>query len=402
MPPQPQAMGAIPLVLHAQLAGLRARHNVTLVTIIDGPGEAAAVQRLRADGVAVHAVQLFESAGVARWKRRWRLADTWLRGRYPWRTAWFWAPHLQPLLDQVFAAQTFDIVHVEDNAMGFYRYASNTPVVLTEHEVRQPRPIPWRSLSQARSRKQIIHELDWQRWTVYQRRVWGRFARIQTFTAHDAAALRGIAPELASRVRVNPFGIDLPHVPTFAHGEEPDTLLFVGNFTHYPNVDAALWLGREIMPRLRAIRSGACLNIVGIAAPDTVQALACDDIAVLGAVPEIEPYMARAAVVLAPVRVGGGMRMKVLQAMATAKAVVTTTRGAEGLALFGAPPLLHADDATEFARAIATLLDAADLRQELGQQARAFVATHYTPEANTRRVEQMYAELLRDQPHVSR
>jgi glycosyltransferase involved in cell wall biosynthesis len=172
-------------------------------------------------------------------------------------------------------------------------------------------------------------------------------------------------------------------------------VLFVGNFTHPPNVDAALWLGQEIMPVLRCLAPGVHLSLVGIYPPASVQALAGADIEVTGHVPAIEPWFAEAAVVLAPLRIGGGMRMKVLQAMAMGKAVVTTPRGAEGLAVAGCPPpLIAAEGGEAIAAATATLLAAPESRHALGEQARAFVQAHFSATAHVDRLEAIYAELL--------
>ena len=395
MPPQPQAPGAIPLVLHAQLAGLAPHHKLTLVTIVgDDPAEAAAVERLRESGVEVHAARLIEPAGLRRWQRRWRLASDWLGGRYPWRTAWFRAPQAQRILDRLLAERRFDLVQVEDSAAGAYRYRTQVPVVFTEYEVRRPRPIDWSARSRASLLRWALGEADWRRWPRYHTAVWRRFDRIQVFSPRDAGAIAAIAPELADRVRVNPFSVELGAAADPGR-EEHGALLFVGNFTHAPNVDAALWLGREIMPLLRARSPGVRLTIVGICPPEAVRALACDDIVVTGPVPEIEPFVERAAVVLAPLRIGGGMRMKVLHSMGLGKAVVTTLRGAEGLAVDGRrPPLALAEDAEGIAGAAAALLAADDERRALGRAARAFVAEHHSPSAYVRRLEALYAELL--------
>jgi glycosyltransferase involved in cell wall biosynthesis len=115
-------------------------------------------------------------------------------------------------------------------------------------------------------------------------------------------------------------------------------------------------------------------------------------------VPEIEPWLERAALVLAPLRIGGGMRMKVLQAMAMGKAVVTTSRGAAGLAAGGqAPPLAVADDVEGMVAAAAALLADPAGRQALGRQARAHVTQHFSPQAHVRRLESIYARLLAPQ-----
>jgi len=394
MPPQPQAPGAIPLVLYAQLIGLMARHDVTLVTVA-GPdrSEWTALDRLQVMGIDVQAVRRSEPSGLLLWQRRWRWASTWLKGKVPWRTIWFWESQVQQILNRLLAERSFDLVIVEDNAMGIYQYKTSTPMIFTEHEVRRPRPINWHAGSMSNWLRWAFGEADWQRWRRYQSSVWSRFDRIQVFTRRDAQAVVALAPELGERVRVNPFGVDLPALLD-ADLEEPGHVLFVGNFTHLPNVDAALWLGSAIMPALRKCSPGVRLTLVGIYPPKSVQALACDDILVIGAVPEIEPYFARAAVVIAPLRIGGGMRMKVLQAMALGKAIVTTSRGADGLMIGDQPPpLIIAEGEEAIAEATASLLAAGDMRRSLGRQACTFVAENFSARAYALRIEASYVEL---------
>jgi glycosyltransferase involved in cell wall biosynthesis len=395
MPPRPEAPGAIPLVLHAQVAGLRERHELTVVTLAGHePGELEAAEELQQSGVDVHVVDARAPHGIARWRRRRRLAGTWARGRYPWRTVWFADPGVQETIDRLARSRDFDVAAVEDNAMGVFRFPASLPTVLTEHEVRQPRRIDWRCGAPARWPGWGFRELDWRRWPSYERSVWPRFDRVQVFTERDARSLVEVAPELRARVCVTPFGIELPERADPAR-EEAGTLLFVGNFTHPPNVDAACWLAREILPRIRGRRSGARLLLVGGDAPEQVRGLAGPDVTVVGEVPTIAPRLEAAAVVVAPIRTGGGMRMKVLHALAAGKAVVTTTRGAEGLALHGAePPLVVADDADGFAAAAAAFLDDAGRRRALGERARAFAAEHCSAEAYGRRLEAVYEELV--------
>jgi polysaccharide biosynthesis protein PslH len=192
---------------------------------------------------------------------------------------------------------------------------------------------------------------------------------------------------------VTPFGVELPSRSSRAR-EQPGTLVFVGDFSHPPNVDAACWLAGEIMPRLRPTHR-ARLLLVGGNPSGKVRALAADDIEVVGQVPTIDPYLDAAAIVLAPVRTGRGMRMKVLRALAAGKAVVTTSRGTEGFTLAGEDlPLVVADDPAAIARATAMLLDDEDKRWNLGHRARAFVAEHYSADAYGRRLESVYEEAV--------
>jgi polysaccharide biosynthesis protein PslH len=394
MPPQPQATGAIPVVLHAQLTGLQKRHHVTLVTVAgQEPGEKQAVQDLRENGIDVHAVVRQDLSGWRRWQRRWRMGSTWLTRQIPWRSIWFWEPDLQRILNHLFASREFDLVIVEDNSMGIYNFPTTAPVLFTEHEVRRPRPVDWNIKNYRSIAAWAFSEVDWKRWPSYLRKTWRKFDHIQVFSTRDADAIQEMEPSLVQQVSVNPFGIVLPE-PTRQERENPMRLLFVGNYTHPPNVDAALWLGKEIMPRLLVLCPEVRLILVGIYPPPEILQLESDSIQVTGPVEDILPFMEEAAVVLAPVRIGGGMRMKVLHAMAMGKAVITTPRGAEGLDIWGkTPPIVIANHAEEFAQEAAFLLNNAGDRYALGKAARTFVAEHFSPQAYARRIEETYAHL---------
>jgi len=393
MPPYRTATLAVPRVLHAQLSGLtELGHDVT-VAAVAGPEDAEleAVERLRADGVDIHAVCREEPWGVDRWRRRWRLATGWLRWDQPWRTVWFHEARLQQIVRRLGAERSFDVISVEDNAMGIYDYGSSAPAVLTEHEVRRPRPFRLPTELSRDWPRRLAGELDWQRWPEYERRVWSRFPVIQTFTQRDADSIRAVAPDVRALLRVNPFGLDLPDPLEPAPAASKD-IVFVGNFIHHPNVDAALWLGSEIMPRLRRLGAGARLTVVGPWAPSSVTALACDDIRVTGKVADVRPFLEAAAVVLAPIRVGGGMRMKVLEALALGKAVVTTRRGAEGLEELGDLPLVVSETPDDVAAETARLLVDPEARARLGRAAREFAVEHFSARAYARRLEHVYAE----------
>ncbi|MFN8473391.1 MAG: glycosyltransferase family 4 protein [Anaerolineae bacterium] len=402
-PPDTQPTNSVPLVVYAQLRGLAARHEVTLVTADDAPEpESDAISRLRHLGVDVHIARPQPDERRRRWERRRRLARLWLCGRYPFRTVWYWEPELQRLIDRLLSERHFDIVTAEDNAMGVYRYGAAQPTVLTEMEVRRPRPIDWRAILRHRRRATVFNEIDWQRWRWYQPHVWRRFDCVQVFTARDVEAIQRIDPSLAGRVRVNPFGIEMPPAAD-PRSEQDDSLVFVGGFSHWPNVDAALWLAQSIMPQLRARRSGVRLVLVGSYPPPEIQALASEDVIVTGYVPSVESFLERAAVVLAPVRVGGGMRMKVLQAMALGKAVITTPLGAEGLTLAGErPPLVMADADEGIVEAAAGLLAGREQREALGRAARAFVDRHFSVQAYARRLEAIYGEVIETHRQVER
>jgi glycosyltransferase involved in cell wall biosynthesis len=395
--------------LYAELVGLLSRHAVTLVTVAgQEPGEQEAVDRLSQEGVDVQAVRRTTPSSLNRWRRRWRMGSAWLRGYYPWRTIWFWEPELQAILDRLLSSGSYDLVIAEDSAMGIYNFQPGTASLFTEHEVRRPRRVKWRFWKQGgrftphRLLGWLFGEMDWVRWRRYQPDVWRKFDRVQVFTRRDAQAIERQAPDLAGSVEVNPFGIELPEPADPARMQEKE-IVFVGNYAHQPNVDAALWLGGEIMPQIRQACPAVHLTLVGIYPPAEVLALAGQDITVTGAVPSIRPYLERAAVVLAPVRIGGGMRVKVLKAMSLGKAVVTTPRGADGLEVAGClPPVEIADDAPEFARLAGQLLSDRPARLELGQRAREYVVNYFSPQAYAGRIEAIYEHIRQEKDRAGK
>jgi polysaccharide biosynthesis protein PslH len=402
VPPQADGAGAIPVLLHAELLGLREMHEVTLVTALgDEPGEEEAVARLREE-VEVHvADRRRPPPGRRRRRRQLRMAASWARGRWPWRTVWFADPGIQRILDCIGAAPRFDLVAVEDSAMSVIRYPARVPTVFTHHEVLCPRRVDWRPGPPAGWPSRAFGELDWRRWAGFQRRAWSRFDRVQVFSRRDAESIAAMAPDAAPRVRVNPFGMVLPPAAD-PDREIPGTVLFVGNFAHPPNRDAAIWLAREIMPAVRSARPEARLRIVGTAPPAEVRELAGPEVELVADAPSVLPYLEEAAVVIAPVRTGGGMRMKVLQAIGAGKAVVTTRRGTEGYTDFGEePPLAVADNEADIAAATSALLGDARRRRELGVRARDFAERHHSPRAWAQRLTAVYEEARSDRPEES-
>jgi polysaccharide biosynthesis protein PslH len=149
------------------------------------------------------------------------------------------------------------------------------------------------------------------------------------------------------------------------------------------------------MPLVLEQHPQARLSIIGADVPESVRTRATNAIDVVGQVTDVEPYMTSAAVVVAPVRAGGGMRLKVLQAMAAARPVVTTTRGAAGVwNPPSAPTLLVADDAAGIAAHVSSLLESAAARNALGARAHDAVVKHHRWDQFAERLHAIYDEVL--------
>ena len=199
----------------------------------------------------------------------------------------------------------------------------------------------------------------------------------------DAAALRRLAPD--KEIDVVPNGVDTQaYAPSAARAAGDCAtaatvdLVFTGKMDYRPNVDAALWFADEILPRVRAQVPNARFVVVGQNPHSRLQPLARRAAVWLtGQVDDIRPYVAGACVYVAPLRMGGGTRLKVLQAMAMAKPIVSTTLGCNGIQAQDGREALLADSPQNFAAAVVRLTRDEALRRELGAHARALAVARY-------------------------
>ncbi len=180
-------------------------------------------------------------------------------------------------------------------------------------------------------------------------------------------------------VRVVPNGVDLAAFAYVEDGRPAARLVFAGNLGYFPNVDAATFLVRDVLPRVRAAVAGAELRLVGARPARRVRALAgAAGVSLASSVPAMAPELARATVAVVPLRAGSGLQNKVLEAMAAGTPVVATPRAVAGLALGAAgEEVLVADDAAGLAAAaVALLRDPARARAQ-ARAARALVERRY-------------------------
>jgi glycosyltransferase involved in cell wall biosynthesis len=216
--------------------------------------------------------------------------------------------------------------------------------------------------------KRLARRFEATSWRRYERATRPHFDAIVAFAERDLSDVRPSAGQ-ASLLTI-PLAVDVPARSLNAEGTGQPTMLFVGAFAHHPNVDSALWLGHEILPRVLERVPDARLDLVGHEPGDDVRALAGGAIAVHGSVPDVTPYLDQAAVVVAPIRFGGSMRMKVLEALAAGKALVATPRAAEGVEATPGEQYLLANDEDELVEALVGLLLDRDRRRALGTSAR--------------------------------
>ena len=243
-----------------------------------------------------------------------------------------------------------------------------------------------------RGPRRLARRLEVAAWRRYERSTRPRFDAIVVFAQRDLAPVAASSGE-ASLVRI-PLAVDIPARPLDSHGSDPPRILFVGGFAHPPNVDAALWLGRTIFPRVLERVPGARLELVGHEPDVEVRELARGPVSVHASVPDVTPYLDRAAVVVAPIRIGGSMRMKVLEALAAGKALVATPRAAEGVEAVAGEHYVLAADEGELVDGLASLLLDRGRRGELGRNARDWAEQNLSWANGVAAFEQLYDALV--------
>lgn len=186
--------------------------------------------------------------------------------------------------------------------------------------------------------------------------------------------LRFVEP---SRVTVIPTGVDTEYFQPSPNPTQPETMVFTGTMDWMPNEDGVAYFVEKIFPLIRQEIPAAEFWAVGRRPPRRIQALASDKVVVTGAVDDIRPYLAKAGVCVVPLRSGSGTRIKIFEAMAMGKAVVSTTMGAEGLPVCHGENIVLADDPTDFAHQVVQLLRDPRRREQLGRAARQLVEENY-------------------------
>jgi len=204
---------------------------------------------------------------------------------------------------------------------------------------------------------------------------------LKSFSAHTVVSdlerdkLLKRAPE--AKVHVIANGVDTAAFARPDSAAAGRTLLFVGSMDYHANSEAVLWFCREIWPRMADEFPGLNFKIVGRNPPAAVQRLASDRVVVTGTVDDVRPYYHEAFAVLVPLRVGGGTRLKILEAMAAGVPVISTRLGAEGIAAEDGKQILLADTASDMAAAIRSLLTETGLAGRLSGAGRRLAETKY-------------------------
>lgn len=312
------------------------------------------------------------------------------RGRPMWAHDW-WVPAMAHEVTRVVEEWRPDVVHVDLVVMAPYLRAvprGAAVTVLTDHD--PPVPAAVAECRRHGGMRLAAHAADVAAWWWTERAALRSVDALVVFTPADRDRLARLAG--STPVVTIPLAVPIPERPLDPLGTEPGSVVFVGGAHHPPNVDAVDRLTTAVLPALAEAVPGVRLYVVGAHPDGTVPP--DDHLVLTGRVDDARPYLDRAAVVVAPMRTGGGMRVKVLDALAAGKAVVATPLALAGLDVAAAGGAVEADTDDELVEAIAGLLRDPDRRAEVARRARAWAEANLTWSSRADEYERLHDRLL--------
>jgi glycosyltransferase involved in cell wall biosynthesis len=287
--------------------------------------------------------------------------------RAPFAVSKFTHPEVKRVVTSWIAADKFDVAVCDflSASLNFPETPVNT--VLFQHNLETAL---WQRMAATESNpaKRLAYQIEARKMENYERAALRKFHHVIAVSDHDRQKMLDMEPSCA--ISVVPTGVDTEKYSVAPPASAtPPRIIFLGSMDWEPNVDAVAYFCRDIFPAVRSAFPTAIFQIVGRNPHSSVRQLASDSVEVTGTVPSVEEYLREAALMVVPLRAGGGTRLKIFEAMASGKAVVSTSVGAEGLAVQNGRDLILADDAGAFAEAIILLLRDAKLRRQYEESA---------------------------------
>lgn len=363
---------------------LAARHELTFLSYYDGnsdPGYEAALQSEFPGAVCVCTGKSNQTI------RRGVEYVVNLPRRDPYAVRRFACAAVREKIAEWYEKRTFDIVVCDflDAAVNFPPKL-DTPSVLFQHNVESE---IWRRHSVAESNllKRLVYKSEFKKMQQYEESTVRKFDHVVAVSVHDREIMSRWVD--SKRITVVPTGVDLQKFAPAARKSSAPLVVFVGAMDWEPNVDAVEYFCEQVWPRINTNLPAARFRIVGRNPGRRVQRLASDSIEVTGSVPSVQSHLQEAAVVVVPLRIGGGTRLKIYEAMAMGKAVVSTSIGAEGLDVHDGRDIVLADQPDGFAQAVTLLLQDDVLRAKYERAACALARQYDWPQ-----IGKMFAELL--------
>ncbi|MGE3275483.1 MAG: glycosyltransferase [Vicinamibacterales bacterium] len=353
---------------------LAARHEVTYLAFAAPDEPQAHIEGMHEVADRVEVVPRIEAPkGSLRFYAR---AARHLADPLPYAVGQYRSAAYRRRIEQLLATETFDLV-VADFLCSAVNLPKRLPcpVVLFTHNVESE---IWRRHAETAGSplRRALYAAQYRRMLRYEAQALRDVDGILAVSDADRETFARLYDGVrAGDVHVVPTGVDTAYFAPEPAPAESRTLVFTGSMDWLPNEDAMVWFCRDVLPAIRAGVPDVRLDIVGRAPTPAVVRLAAEaGVVVTGRVEDVRPFIADAAVYVVPLRIGGGTRLKIFEAMAMGKPVVSTRVGAEGLPIEDGRHLVLADDPAAFAAAVVRLLGDAGERRRLGDTAHDLVA----------------------------
>jgi len=325
------------------------------------------------------------------------LLRTMFSGAYPIERRMM--PEMFVLIKDIIASQTYDIVHIDGAHMGKYglwiKEKFGLPVILREHNF-EAQIYKRFSENTKNPLAKLLTSIHARRVLQEETKFLNGMDSVITISSEDEHLIHEVAPK--AHMYVIPAGVDTNYYTPQANAELKNSILWIGGATWEPNLDAIEFFAKDILPIVVKSIPEAIFDVVG-ENTDHLQHLVnsgVNSIRLHGRVPDIRPFLARSAVLICPLRVGGGMRLKLLDFFASGKAVVSTHIGAEGNLASDGRHILLRDDKESFAQAVILLLQNDVLRQELGINARKLAEEEYSWDSIGKSFINVYEHVIRN------
>lgn len=308
-------------------------------------------------------------------------------------------PALQPVLDRVLCARRFDIVNLEFSFLGYCNLRQAPPgdrlpsLVVDSHNIDYDLARQYARAGAGLVRR-CYAGANWRKLRREELAAYRDAEGVYLCSAADERRLLGDAP--GARTAVIPNAADVEYYQPRPTDPPADgrTVVFFGLLSYVPNHDGVTYFVREIWPRIAEAYPEARCKIIGGQPPPSLLKLAGPQVEFTGLVPDLRPHLAAASVVVAPLRIGGGTRLKIVEAMAMGKAIVSTTLGAEGIESTPGRDLLIEDRPEAFANAVIRLLADPELAGGIGRSARQLAVERYSWTEAALALEGFYLRIL--------
>ena len=388
-PPFPLYHGDRLILYHLARQLAARRHQIDLLAFYQSPSDIADTPRYS---------RLFRDVKLipetTRTTRDYLKRSRNLTLRFPASAEESWSPEMWQTIEQMTSERTYAVAHVFG---GIQVYEYRQLVESFPHII-----VPYESYSLWLERAVENENKRLARWTKqtqlrmarnYESWMFEGYDRTLVLTDKDAAALKSLNENLP--ISVIPNGVDVEFFSPTGHEPDEPTLLFLGNYNYAPNFDAALRLVRDVFPRIQRKIPEAHLFIVGGNAPPELQAYASDHIEITGRVPDIRPYFEYSKLFISPLRLGAGIKNKVLESMAMQTPVVATPLSCDGIPVEHGQHVMIGTTDDELANHAVRLLQDNALRERLRLNGRQLIQQQFTWGRVADQYEVVYNQLLR-------